>query len=229
MFRTFFSWERARKRCLTDKEHGKVVVQGPPHTDFPNPEEYPPDRPLRGRCCQDALPNILGRVAQMRCQNVCCQKALGQVDKHGRNRRRGLYVKVSLYLHETRLCCYKTARVPTVAETFGQHPRINRTTIWATPSNNLGNIFLQHPQEIWATMWATPSDKNGQPFWQHTLLFLATPPPFTWATPVSRAAGSYSSGSWWLLFQRFPGGSHSAASLVAQRSKIVPRNCMCFC
>ena len=115
----------------------------------------------------------------MRCQNVCCQKALGQVDKHGRNRRRGLYVKVSLYLHETRLCCYKTARVPTVAETFGQHPRIIWATIWATPSNNLGNNLGNTLEKFGQQCGQHPRTKMGNNFgntpfcfWQHPLPLL---------------------------------------------------------
>ena len=203
-----FHWELAEKRCLTDKERGKVIVQGPPRTDFPNPEEYPPDPPQGGRCCQDALPNILGRVAQMRCQNIgaccqkCCQKALGQVDEHGRNRRRGLYVKVSFCLHETPFCRYRTDC---------GHP------LWLIYCGNTPVLFWQHTRFVLATR---PFYFGNTPvlFWQHNL------PPFTWTTPVRRAAGSYSSGSWWLLFHWFHGGSYSAASLVAQRSKIVPRN-----
>ena len=100
----------------------------------------------------------------------------------------------------------------------------------------MADFFWQHPCFILAThpfyfgntpflLLATrPFYFGNTPvsFWQHS------PSPFTWATPVSRAAGSYSNGSWWLLFQCFPGGSYSAASLVAQRSKIVPRNRMLF-
>ena len=109
----------------------------------------------------------------------------------------------------------------------------------ATPLFYFGNtpvLFWQHTRFILAThpfyfgstpflLLATrPFYFGNTPvsFWQHS------PSPFTWATPVSRAAGSYSNGSWWLLFQCFPGGSYSAASLVAQRSKIVPRNRMLF-
>ena len=136
----------------------------------------------------------------MRCQNIgaccqkCCQKALGQVDKHGRNRRRGLYVKVSLYLHETRLCCYKTARVPTVAETFGQHPRIIWATIWATPSRNLGNNVGNTLGQKWATTLATHPC-----FWQHPLPLL----------------GQHLSAELLALIPMVPGGYYSNAFPVA--------------
>ena len=140
----------------------------------------------------------------MRCQNVCCQKALGQVDKHGRNRRRGLYVKVSFYVHETRLCCYKTARVPTVAETFGQHPRIIWATIWATPSRNLGNNVGNTLGQKWATILATHPFVFGN---TPSLYLGNTCQPSCWLLFQWFLVAIIPMLSRWLLFRCFPGGS----------------------
>ena len=158
----------------------------------------------------------------MRCQNIgaccqkCCQKALGQVDKHGRNRRRGLYVKVSFCLHETPLCCYRTdcghplwqiffGNTPVL---FWQHTRF----ILATHPFYFGNtpvLFWQHTLFI--------VGNTAVLFWQHTRFILATLPiplhlgntcqPSCWLLFQWLLVAIIPMLSRWLLFRCFPGGS----------------------